>query len=261
MAAVGVGLAGQASNMIGASQAANKQADEYAQWADYQRRMRAAENTRQDELRGKAEVSREQGVQDISAENQKAEQAAEEERLAALMRGETQQPAENARTPVSVADAALTGQGGGDEVFQTTLAKSIADAAASAKQRIGALATVNSYGGSYGGLGTVNPINQAEAGAGIDAANTMRKGSLEAYGRETDVDPIQISQKQSPLGMLAPLLGVGMQGLGSAAAGGGGLGEAFGGITSGLGKMFAKRVAPETVGGIGGQLLKTARLF
>ena len=153
-----------------------------------------------------------QGVDAIAAENQKAVQDAEAARLAALYSGDTIQPTADPAAPESVADAALTGQQSGGEVFQTELAASSADAAASAKQRIGALATVNSYGNSYGGLGTVNPLAQQQAGSGIDAANEARRGSLAAYGVERDVDPTEISYSNPIADIASSFLGVGMQG-------------------------------------------------
>lgn len=245
LGALAIGAAGTAANSIGQASAQKKQESEYNRWAQNQKKIRTQETARQEELRGKAEVAREQGVADISAENQTALQQAEAARLAAEMTGGGQQPAANPMAPASVADERLTGSSGGGEVFQTDLAKKLSDAAASAKQRIGALATVNSYGGSFGGLGTVNPINQQQAGSGIDLANEMRRGSLGAYGAERNVDPKQITYSNPVADVASQFLGVGLQGAGSLAAGGAGAGLGGGALGSGLGSWLSSAVKPK----------------
>ncbi len=220
-----IGAAGTAANAVGQASAAKKQEAAYNAWAENQKQIRAAENVRQEDLRKKAETSQQQGVADISAANQKAAQDAEAQRLVDLYSGKgSATPAADPSLPTSVADPKLSGMDTGGEVFQTDLAKKLSDAAASAKQRIGALATINSYGGSWGGLGTVNPINQATAGSGIDAANESRRGSLAAYGVERAVDPIQVTYSNPVADIASSFLGVGMSGLGKAAANGAGTG-------------------------------------
>jgi hypothetical protein len=250
LGALAIGAAGTAANSIGQAKAMKKQEKEYNAWASYQKQIRGQENVRQEDLRKQAETSRQQGVQAISAEQQQAAQAAEQERLAALMTGEGDlQPTPNPTVPLSVADPTLSGSSGGGEVFQSDLAKKLSDAAASAKQRIGALATVNSYGGSYGGLGTVNPLAQQESGSGIDLANEMRRGSLSAYGTERNVDPKQISYSNPIADIASQFLGVGLQGIGGAMAGGGGLGG--GSLSKIFGRATKFPAAPKTAGSVG----------
>jgi hypothetical protein len=245
--ALAIGAAGTAANSIGQAKAMKKQESEYNSWAAYQNKIRGQENIRQEDLRKQAETARQQGVQDISAENQQKEQTDEQARLAKLMSGEGDlQPAPNPTVPLSAADPKLSGSSGGGEVFQSDLARKLSDAAASAKQRIGALATVNSYGGSWGGLGTVNPLNQQAAGSGIDAPNEMRRGSLAAYGTERSVDPKQISYSNPIADIASGFLGVGLQGVGGALAGGGGLG---GGSLS-LGKTIGSAFKPNKLGSL-----------
>ena len=229
LGALAVGAAGTAANSIGQAKAARKQEETYNQWAESQKRNRANENVRQEELRGKAEAAQQKGVADISAEAQAKAQAEEEARLAALLseQGDVR-PTGTPTAPGAVADAALSGQQSGGEVFQSDLARGIADAAASAKQRIGALATVQSYGGSYGGLATRNPLVQQEAGSGIDLANAGRKGSLGAYQTEQAVDPMQIEYSNPIADIASSFLGVGLQGAGDLAAGGFGVGQGRG---------------------------------
>jgi hypothetical protein len=224
---IAVGLAGTAANAVGQQGAAKKQQREYDAWAAQQKQARNAENARQEQLRGRAETSRQEGVEAISADEQARTQAAEEARLTSALNEEGQTNTADPGAPASVADDVLTGSGGGGQVFQSDLARKISDATASAKQRIGALARVSSYGDSFGGLGTVNPINQGRAGAGIDAANEMRKGSISAYGAETAIDPVQITYSNPIADIASSFLGAGMQGLGQSMAGGGGVSSIF----------------------------------
>lgn len=244
LGALAVGAAGTAANSVGQAKAARKQEEAYNQWAANQKKIRANENVRQDELRGQAQASQQQGVADISADAQAKAQAEEQARLAALLSEQgAVKPTGTPTAPAAVADAALSGQQYGGEVFQSDLARGIADAAASAKQRIGALATVQSYGGSYGGLGTRNPLVQQEAGSGIDLANAGRKGSLGAYESERAVDPMQISYSNPVADVASQFLGVGLQGLGGMGAGGTGLGGGAG--ASSLGKVFSSAFRPK----------------
>src|SRR6185436_6781582 len=90
------------------------------------------------------------------------------------------------------------------------------------------LATMQSFGDSQFGLGTRNPIKLGESGAGIDEANFKRQGSLSAYGTEQAVDPTQISYSNPIADIASSFLGVGMQGVGTAAANGG-VSSIFGG--------------------------------
>jgi hypothetical protein len=204
--------------------AAKKQEDAYASWAEQQKQNRAAENVRQEESRKQATAAQEKGVADISAEAQIKTQADEEARLAALYneQGTAAKDGAAAVAPVAAADTALSGQQSGGEVFQADLARSLSDAAASAKQRIGALAGINASGGSYGGLQTVNPIKQQAAGSGIDLANEKRRGSLAAYEVEQAVDPEQISYSNPIADVASSFLGVGANLAGAKLAGGSG---------------------------------------
>lgn len=246
LGALAVGTAGTVANTMGQQSALQKQEDEYNQWAELQRTNRAAETARQEEYRQSADAARQKGVEEISAENQKAQQAAEEERLKAYLAGEAQTSTPNPDTEAatSVADARLTGTTGGGDVFQSDLAKQLSDATASAKQRIGALARVQSYGGSEKGLGTVNPLAQAEAGAGIDQYNDYRRGSLGAYDTERAVEPKQISYSNPIAEIASGFLGAGMQGLGSSLAGGTGLGSLFGSASTVVPQVTLPATAP-----------------
>lgn len=215
------GVAGQAANYFGAQSAQNAQKKEYEAWAANQSRIRAAENVRQDTLRKDASAAQAQGLDQISAENQKKAQADEEARLSSYLQGQDQQNTPDPAAPVSIADKTLSGQSTmGDPQFQSDIAKKINDATASSKQRIAALARVQSYGGSQGGLDRTVADAFQQAGSGIDQANDARRGSLGAYGTERAVDPIQINYTPSPLAnMASSLFSAGAQGLGGAFAG------------------------------------------
>jgi hypothetical protein len=238
IASLAIGAAGTAANTIGRAGAQKKQEAEFNNWKAYQDKARAAEKQRQDQFQQEATAAQQKGLQDISADNQKKVQSEEEARLAGLYTGggDVQASADPA-VPTSTADAALTGQRGGGEVFQTDMARRLSDATASAKQRLGALAKINSFGGSFGGLGTVNPINQAAAGSGIDFANEYRRGSMGAYSTEKNVQPVQISYSNPIADIAQSFLGAGMAGVGNLA----GAGK--------LGTMFGSAIKPGVVAG------------
>jgi hypothetical protein len=238
IASLAIGAAGTAANTIGRAGAQKKQESEFNSWKAYQDKARAAEKQRQESFRQEASAAQQKGLADIGAENQQNLQSAEEARLGKLYGGEGDiQASADPAVPTSVADAALTGQSGGGEVFQTDMARRLNDATASAKQRLKALATINSYGGSREGLGTVNPINQSRAGSAIDVANNYRRGSMAAYSTEHDVQPVQVSYSNPIADIAQSFLGAGMQGLGAQAAGGG------------LGSIFGNAIKPGVVSG------------
>jgi hypothetical protein len=253
LGSLAIGAAGTAANAVGQAGAARKQEDEYNKWAQYQSQTRNQEKIRQEAMRQKAEASQAAGLQSVSAEAQGKAQADEAERLKALTSGQgpVTPTADPSARPIPTAESdkgMLSGQQYGGEVFQSDLAKKLSDAAASVKQRLGALATVNSYGGSFGGAGTVNPINQAESGAGIDLQNQMRKGSLAAYGVEHAVDPQQITYSNPIADVAQGFLGAGMQGVGQA-LGPGGKGLSLGGVfgkamTPAVSTIFPAKPAP-----------------
>lgn len=137
-------------------------------------------------------------------------------------------PVQMPTTAPSVADGGfndrvgLGGQASGGDVFKTDLAHKIAQAARDARGRINAMARVSSYGDSYGGLGTMNPIILQHAGSKIDQWNNFRKGSLQAYGVEQKIPATQIRAGSSPLGGIISGLG-GALGKMAGGMGGGGM--------------------------------------
>ena len=217
------GLAGTAANTMGQMSAAKRQEDAYNQWVAQQEKNRQAAAAKDEQDRQMADAARAQGLQDVSATNQTTEQQAEQARLTGYLQGN--QPAStttnpNPLVPTSVADAALSGQKqDADSTFQSDLSAKLNKASSDAKQRIAALATVGSYGGSSGGLDVSNALNFAKAGQGIDLANEFRKGNLSVYGIQQAANPLQYQYNPSPLSPLSSTaLSFGSQGLGQSLA-------------------------------------------
>jgi hypothetical protein len=73
----------------------------------------------------------------------------------------------------------------------SNLTSQVNAATAQARQRIAALATAGSYGGSFGGLGTTVPIALAQGGNAINLQNSIRQGNLKTYGVQQQVQPLQ----------------------------------------------------------------------
>jgi hypothetical protein len=224
-----LGAVGSVGSSMAQNKAANKQANEVAQWTQQQKKFRQAEQGRQEELREGATEAQQQGLDAISAENQKKRQDEEQARLADYLEGESAASNVSGEAPVAEADKAmLSGQDTGEPEFKTDLAKKINEASKSAKKRIGALATIGSYGDSFGGLATTNPILQAEAGSAIDRQNEFRRGSLGAYNVERAIDPVQVTYTPSPMaGVFDAALSLGTSGIGNVAGGGKGFGDLF----------------------------------
>jgi hypothetical protein len=220
------GVAGTVANYFGAQSAQKQQEKEYQAWAQNQRRVREAENVRQEELRSQAQQAQQRGLEDISAESQKKAQDTEEARLTDYLQGKGPNPAEQT-VPLSESDKTLSGQAGGDPQFTEDLARKINEATGDARKRIAALAKVSSFGGSYGGLDQTVSQALQRSGSTIDQMNDARRGSIGAFKVEQGVDPISINYQPSPLANIAgDLVSFGSQGLGG---------------------MFAGKVAPQTV--------------
>lgn len=220
LASTAVGAAGSVASGIGAAKAQKKQANEVAAWQQEQKRFRQAEGARQEGLREQADVERMKGLEQLDADAQIKRQADEEARLAAYLQGDNPQAqAAETTAPVSVADAALSGQSQGPADFRSDLAAKINSATKDARARMAALAGVSAYGESFGGLGRTNQDILGRSGAGIDKYNQFRHGSLSAWGAEKAIDPVQVSYSDPLAGAFSTALQVGTQGLGNWAGG------------------------------------------
>lgn len=218
------GIAGTAANAFGAMSAANKQKEAYDQWAAQQHANRVAAAAKDEQDRQQADAARQQGLQQVGADAQKAQQATEQARLTQFLQGtgsQTTDPSTGTSAPISVTDASLSGQGAStDPTFKADLASKLNAAAAGAKQRIGALAAVSSYGGSQGGLDQFTSQALAKSGQGIDMANAFRKGDLGVLATQQAVNPEQITYQPSPLASISgDLLKFGANKLGNIFAG------------------------------------------
>lgn len=227
------GAAGTLSNAMGQSAAAAKQQRDYEAWAAQQHANRVAANIKDEQDRQQAEAARQQGLQQLSPDNQAATQKAEQDRLTKYLQGDPNQPASTTSTPGATAPSTPTSvtddimarnSNVTDPYLKSDLATKLNAASAAAKARIAALAGVSSYGGSSGGLDQLTSRALQTSGQGIDLANEFRKGDLGVLATEQAVNPIQTTYQPSPFASMAgSLLQTGAQGVGQALSKAGGL--------------------------------------
>lgn len=214
-----MGIASMATGMMdafGQQDAWKKQDEEYDIWAKMQDKNRADENVNQEQFRLRAEAGRNRGVHQLSGGNQARHQVIEAGRLANdiasnvdLTRdfpGDDVSMSEGTDTlaggaaaddlTTSVADKyLLAGQGDvakNDPRFMADLAGKLSGAAKDARERIGHMATLGSYGGSSGGLDQLSTEALLRSGMTIEEINNLRNGSMSVYGVKQKVDPKHI---------------------------------------------------------------------
>src|SRR4029077_8279 len=88
------GVAGTAADYMGQQSAQKDQEEAYNQWAAQQRQNRAAAAAKDEQDRKMSDTARVQGLQDVSAANQKDVQAKEQARLTSYLQGQPDQPAD-----------------------------------------------------------------------------------------------------------------------------------------------------------------------
>jgi hypothetical protein len=211
------GLAGSAVEYMGQQDALAQQKKSYDDWAAEQSANRRKAAAKDEADRQQADVARQQGLQDVSAESQKTAQGDEQARLDAYLQGQGEASNPTGEAPTAISDTRLSGQQGGDasDPFNADLSAKLDQASADSKKRVAALATVGSYGGSYGGLD--NTVSQAfqKSGQGIDLANDFRRGDMSVYGTQTAINPLTYTYTKSPIADISKLaLQQGSQGLG-----------------------------------------------
>lgn len=219
---IGTGLqvGGSLMDMDGRRRAQRQQEQNLNNWYLYQAMIRNAEMQRQDQFRAQADASRMNVLNnDLSADAQKAKQAAEQTRLGTEYAKGTSAdtvalPASDATIAAGTQRTALTGQSGGGDEFRSDLARRLNNASAAARNRITALATMNSFGDSFKGLGTENPLALQRSGQDINMFNNFRRGSLSAYGVEKAIQPQQVQYNGSPAAMGVQAVGGFFSGLG-----------------------------------------------
>jgi hypothetical protein len=196
-----------ASNSVQAN-AVKKQENLNNQWMAMQQQQRRQEEARQEQLRGQAEAARQSTVQDLSAENQKTAQEAEQTRLQEKLGGNDPAADPNAVAAQTEGNAALLeGKALGGKEFNADMGARISKATADARSRIRALAAVQSFGGTKGGLQTRNALELNEGEQGINLANNMRQGSLSAFQAVQNIEPVKLNPVSNPWGGIASALG------------------------------------------------------
>lgn len=184
-AAVSAGATGVSAYMNNQNINAQNRAND--QWRQYQEQQRREEQARQEEQRKNADAARTQTLGDMTADKQMEAQATEEDRLKQIY-GEDQSY-NNADTNAAL----LSGQQNGGEAFKADLAERVSKASTEARKRIEALARINSYGGSFGGLANRNAEVLGRGDQYIQLANNIRQGSLSTYGLAKNVAPMQLT--------------------------------------------------------------------
>jgi hypothetical protein len=255
-----MGAGTKVMDAMGRQKAAAKQDRANKDHAMFQLALMNQHLQRQGQLRGQGEAAWGAALDDMSAGTQIARQSQEEARLASYLNGDSpsimgakdpasmgnqwwnMQPVNgggsslasysNAPTTDKTVVAPPSNQGSfsfdpgiagsqqGGEVFQQDLARKLNQAAVGARSQINALARVNSYGNSYGGLGTVNPLILGNSASAIDFYNNFRRGDLSVYNVEKQIPGAQYTYKQSPAAGLGGALGGGMKSMGSMFGGG-----------------------------------------
>jgi hypothetical protein len=192
--AVGSVASAGASMYEGSQAAAGLQATQDAQnkanneWVAYQKQIHDQQAQAEEQERSKATSAQQDTLTKVGPDAQKAAQTTEAERLNTLY---TKPGAGASQDPSNPSNLLLSGENTGNQNFMDSLTTQVNQATAQARGRIQALATANSYGGSFGGLGTTTPITFAQGGNDINLANAVRQGNLKTYGVQQQVQPIQ----------------------------------------------------------------------
>ena len=183
-----------------------------AQWVEWQRGKSQQEWQRQEQMRQRASTARDEGLEKLKAPEQQKAQEDESQRLAKDITPQDMLD----ENPQLIGDKLLSGQQNTAAPVKAGIADSITQASRDARSRIQALATLQSYGGSQGGIANrVNDIFR-QSGQEIGFQGNLRQGSLSAYGSEKQVQPRHIVATPSPWGGIAGSL-AGIAGRGFAA--------------------------------------------
>jgi hypothetical protein len=223
----GANMAGSIMDMNAKKKAQQQQQENLNNWYMGQAALRHQEMMRQSNLGFQAGNAFRQNLYDTAGGlAQASQQQKEQNRLQQAYAGGTSaseyaQPASDASIQAGSQRGALAGQSGGDGEFRTDLARRLNNAAGDARNKIAALATMNSYGDSQYGLGNVVPMGFQQAGQEINKFNNFRRGSLQAYGVEKAIEPVQVQHNGSAGAMGAKALGGLLSGLGGGGGGGG----------------------------------------
>jgi hypothetical protein len=208
------------ASMSAQQDAMNKQNEANAQWVAYQRREREQAMARDEEMRVKSESARQDTLNQLTPDAQKAAQDTEQQRLTKDLTPTNLQ----GEQPV-VGDELLAGTKGADPLVTQDLTKRVNNAAVQARTRIANLATVQSYGGSQFGLQNRAQDLFNKSGENIRLWSDERQGNLAALSVATNVEPEKFQASPSPFGGIAgSLASLAGKGLTTPNIGGGGSG-------------------------------------
>jgi len=186
VASAGAGLYEGQQAQAGYADLQNKQNQANADWVAYQTKIHQQQVANEDAAREQATAAQQGTLSKVSAPAQEAEQGAEQQRLQTMY----SKPGATAQDPSNPSGMLLSGEQGGNQTSIDSITSQINQATAQARSRIAALATANSYGGSFGGLGTTVPIQFAQGGNDINYQNAIRQGNLKTYGVQQQVQPL-----------------------------------------------------------------------
>ena len=175
----------QAASQLAATNQAQNNANNA--WVAYQKQIHDQEALAEQTAREKATSAQQSTLNKISPQAQEQTQTDEQQRLNSLYNkaGASAPGGQGGATPL------LSGEGSGNQSTINSITSQVNQATAQARQRIAALATASSYGGSFGGLGTTVPIALAQGGNQINLENAIRQGDLKTYGVQQQVQPVQ----------------------------------------------------------------------
>ena len=205
----GLSIAGQMMSNSVQQKAIKKQENANLHFMMYQQEQRRQANQREEEFRGQAEKQRATTVQDLSGVNQEKARAKEEARLDTALTENPTMTDENPNAPGLQADVnanLLAGSDAGGQEFKNDMASRISKATTDARARVKALAAVQSFGGTQGGLQNRNAMEMLQGEQGINQYNNYRQGSLSAFDASKGVTPIQFSPVSDPWGGIAKTL-------------------------------------------------------
>lgn len=202
--AASLGVGAMQSSQLQATQDAQEAAN--AQWVAYQTQIHQEQVQQENMRRQEAEKARQATLDKTNPDAQKDIQSNEQQRLTQFY----QNPDGSVKDPTKPQDYALSGQDTtGNKYSAGDLAAQVSNATSLARQRVAALATANSFGGSFGGLGTEIPIRFNQGAGDINLQNNIRNANLKTYGVEQQVQPIhyEVGSGTEALGGIAKALG------------------------------------------------------
>ena len=214
IAGLAMSAASAVTTMIGQNQAQANQEKANNAWLVYQKAQRDRFTQMENERRDKAKGLQQTSLDSKSVESRTELIGAETERLTQELGGG------QANLDKTASDVLFSGQKWGTEEFQTDLGDRLGQATAAARKRIAALAKYSAYGGSYGGMNTMENINFRDASGGVNALGDERLGLASVLTRYQQVEPEQHPYVPGPLSMILSMGGKAMTAVGGGAFGG-----------------------------------------